>query len=519
MLARTLVTLAEDGRATGEFEQASGYARRWLALDPLHEPAHRLLMELYAALGQVSAALRQYELCTQTLQEQLGVEPEPETAALYERIRRGWKPEGVKVEQIPPAAPGPLFASAQPSHHGPSNFPTYLTPFIGRESELQDITRLLLDPERRLLTLIGPGGIGKTRLAIQAAIQASALSAARAADPGVGGSGEDHLPFQDGIYFVPLMALVEAGEMVQATAGALNFTFSSQGGIPPRKQLLDYLCGKDLLLVLDNFEHLLDEVSLGWVADLLGASPRLKLLITSRVWLNLQGEGLYPVAGLSVPAEGSLTGFRSPQELAQAYSAVNLFARSAAQVKPDFELNPENLPGVIRVCRLVQGMPLGIELAAAWSEMLSPDEIAGEIERSLDFLESDFRDLPDRQRSLRAVFEILLAQPQPGGAGGIGPADRFPWRLHPPGGSAGLRGLPEGLAGADPQILAPGRAGRTLRPARAAPPVRRGNISPGRSRLAGDARPAQRLLRRFSPGAGRGDERTRTTRRAGVRGH
>ncbi len=334
------------------------------------------------------------------------MEPEPETAALYERIRKGWKPEGAKVEKMPSAAPGPLLGLCSTFPPGrPSNFPTYLTPFIGRESELQDITRLLLDPERRLLTLIGPGGIGKTRLAIQAAFRASALSAARAADPGAGGSGEDHLPFQDGIFFVPLMALVEAGEMVQATAGALNFTFSNQGGTPPRKQLLDYLCGKDLLLVLDNFEHLLDDVSLGWVADLLGASPRLKLLITSRVWLNLQGEGLYPVAGLSVPAEGSLAELRSPQELAQAYSAINLFARSAAQVKPDFELVPENLPGVIRVCRLVQGMPLGIELAAAWSEMLSPDEIAAEIERSLDFLESDFRDLPDRQRSLRAVFE------------------------------------------------------------------------------------------------------------------
>jgi predicted ATPase/DNA-binding SARP family transcriptional activator len=401
-LARVLVLLASDHRSAGEFEQAIGYARRWLALDALHEPSHRLLMELYSASGQVSAALRQYELCMQILQEQLGVEPEPETIALYEHIRKGGMAGGSKVEKMPPAAPGSLPTSAQPIKPQPANFPTFLTLFVGRESELKDITRLLLDPERRLLTLMGPGGIGKTRLAVQAAIQAADL----AADPVTpGGSVKDSKPFQDGIYFVSLIALSEASEIVQATAGALSFAFSSKGGIPPRKQLLDYLCGKDMLLVLDNFEHLLDDISLQWVADLLGASQKLKLLVTSRLWLNLQGEGLYPVGGLSIPDEGSLAELSSPQELTRVYSAINLFTRSAVRAKSSFELSPENLLGVIRVCRLVQGMPLGIELAAAWSEILSPEEIAAEIERSLDFLESDWRDLPERQRSLRAVFE------------------------------------------------------------------------------------------------------------------
>ena len=260
------------------------------------------------------------------------------------------------------------------------NLPAQTTPFIGREEEVADVVNKLVEPDTRLLTLAGPGGIGKTRLSIQAA---TALAVHHT----------HH--FAAGVYFVPLAPLTEAEEIVSALANVLDISLYAEQS-EPRQQLLNYLQPQKVLLILDNFEHLLEPASLALINDILTKAPGVKLLATSRERLNLQGERVLLLAGLDTPEAEEVTWSR--------YSALHLFRESARRARPDFELGSENLAAVIRICRLVQGMPLGIVLAAAWLELLTPAEIVTEIEQSFDFLESEWHDLPARQRSLRAVF-------------------------------------------------------------------------------------------------------------------
>ena len=261
------------------------------------------------------------------------------------------------------------------------NLPAQPTPFVGREEELIELERLLADPGVRLLTIFGPGGMGKTRLALEA-----------------GAAQTDN--FAHGIYFVALAPLQSVDGIVPAMADAVGFSFSTQalGGTPvePHQQLLNYLQQKQMLLIADNFEHLLDGVSVA--TDILQTAPGIKVLATSRARLNTQGEQLFHITGMGFP------NWETPEDALE-YSAVKLFMQSARRVRPGFELQADDLQYISRICRLVAGMPLAILLAAAWIEMLSPEEIATEIGRSLDFLETDQRDVPERQRSVRAVFD------------------------------------------------------------------------------------------------------------------
>jgi predicted ATPase/DNA-binding SARP family transcriptional activator len=629
-LAGALERLARGHSDRGEFEPAIAYARRWLALDPLHEPAHRCLMRLYAWSGQRAAALRQYAECERVLKEELGVPPEEETAQVYQAIKehregiaadsqperyrlerkisskgsfgevwlatdtlldrfvaikcpkvahdptrrerfltearmlarlnhpnitqiydalfdegedrfylvmeyvdgkdlaeiiRGGTPlpldwvldvamgilralsyahgQGIVHRDVKPAnvmiaddvkltdfglanlkailqrrtdfiagtlayiapeqiegrptdgradlyslgvmlfemitggrlpfeyadqvemlnahlhaAPPPIsqFAPTIPPvleraimrllakdpedrypsaeavmdvldsiHVGPkfSNLPILLTPFVGREAVLAEIADRLQDPDCRLLTLVGPGGCGKTRLAMKAAT-----------------AQLDSYPH--GVYFVSLAPLQSVEAIVPTVAEALGFSFYEGG--EPRQQLLDYLRQKTMLLIMDNFEHLLacPEPSrrdgVGLVTDILKAASDVKVLATSRARLNVQGEHLFPVAGMEFPD-------RETAEDAVQYSAVQLFLTSARRAQPRFELTADNLTDMARICRLVEGMPLGIELAAGLVQMLTPAEIATEISQSLDVLETELRDVPARQRSMRATFD------------------------------------------------------------------------------------------------------------------
>jgi len=256
----------------------------------------------------------------------------------------------------------------------PHNLPPQPTPFLGRREELTEITGRLHDPTCRLLTLIGPGGIGKTRLSLQAA-------------------AEQIEAFPHGVYFVPLAPVNTPGLLVPTIADALKFTFYSRED--QKVQLLNYLREKKLLLILDNFEHLIAGAEL--VADILTNAPQVKVLVTSRERLNLQGETLLELRGMEVPDEaaGEIEG----------YSSVQLFLQGARRVLPSFSLSEEDKTCVARVCQLVEGMPLGILLAATWVRLLSCPEIVQEIEQSLDFLTTTLRDLPERHRSLRAVFD------------------------------------------------------------------------------------------------------------------
>ncbi len=308
-----------------------------------------------------------------------GLDLPPGERPTFLRVARG----ELSVERLPATALSPT-ADHAPRRTPHVNLPIPPTPLIGREPELAALARLLSDPECRLLTVVGPGGIGKTRLAIEAA----SIQRER---------------FAEGAYFVSLAPLSSSEFMVPAIAEALGFAFF--GPSEPKTQLLNYLraAKREMLLVLDNLEHLLVEDPLqgngaGLLAEILKRAPGVKLLTTSRERLNVQGEWAFDLHGLPVPPEG-------PGCEVESYSAVVLFVRAAQRLRRDFALSEANREEVARICRLVDGLPLAIELAAAWTHVLSCREIAQEVERGLDFLASAHRDVPERHRSLRAVFD------------------------------------------------------------------------------------------------------------------
>ncbi|HEX6303630.1 MAG TPA: adenylate/guanylate cyclase domain-containing protein [Anaerolineales bacterium] len=256
----------------------------------------------------------------------------------------------------------------------PNNLPLQLTTFVGRESEIDAVRQGLTSS--RLITLLGPGGAGKTRLALE-----------------VGDRVLDECP--DGVWFVELAPLQDDAVVPQAVVKAIGLR--EQEGRKVTEQLADYLRNKDILLILDNCEHLIDACA--QFAELALRSGReVRILATSRQSLRLTSERVYSLKGMDFPA------WKYPQDLNQ-YPAVQLFRQSARQVDANFEPQPGELETIARICQLVQGMPLAILLAAGWVDVLGLDEIAAEISRSVDFLESEMRDIPERHRSMRAVFE------------------------------------------------------------------------------------------------------------------
>ncbi|HEX5750156.1 MAG TPA: BTAD domain-containing putative transcriptional regulator [Archangium sp.] len=340
----------------GQPTQALACAQRLVALEPTHEPAHRHLMRLYAQSGQRTKALEQYASCVRILSEQLAVMPEEETRRLQESIR---------ACPLPPQAP--RSAEGLPSPRLPAELPAPTTALIGRVSELALISQRLAADGCRLLTLVGPGGVGKTSLALEAARAYSTLH---------GG----------GAHLVSLAGVDEPGLLASAIADALALP-AAPSDTPEalEARLLEHLRSRPLLLVLDNFEHLLGATPL--VARLLAHAPGLRLLVTSRERLDLRGEWELALEGL--PAGGS--------------EAVELFVRAATQTDASFSLTPDGAACVTRLCQRLGGMPLGIELAAAWVRLMPLEEIASRIEEDLDFLAGP-RDAPERQRGMRATF-------------------------------------------------------------------------------------------------------------------
>ena len=343
-------------------EQAQRTLARQIELDPWREEAHQSLMRLLARGGQRSAALAQYETCCRLLADELGVEPTAETTVLYERIRDGLEIEvGDTVKQASQLA----------------SLPIPPTPLVGRTAELTELSEMLENPACRLITIVGPGGIGKTRLALAAAAEGANT-------------------FTHGVAFVPLASLGSAEFLISAIAAALEFAF--YGPEDPKAQLLNYLRHKEILLAMDNFEHILEGASL--VAEILRVAPGVSVMVTSRERLSVHGEWLFELQGLRFP-ENEAIGRSGAHE----YSAVQLFLESARRMRADFALSGAEQSGVVRICQLVAGMPLGIELAAAWVRAFTCMEIAAEIERNLSFLAAPIRDIPERHRSLRAVFD------------------------------------------------------------------------------------------------------------------
>ncbi len=335
-------------------------------------------VELAQRAGCSVHALRKIESGERRPSKQLAgllaksLEIAPADQGIFVRVSRG----ELNLDRLPSqyfvtqAAP---ISSPKPSVES-TNLPETPTPLIGRQQELAALKQLLEDPQCRMVTLFGPGGIGKTRLAIETAYKQK----------------ESYL---DGVYFVSLASVNSPTFMIPAIAGQLGVFI--QGQIDPRLQLLNYLKSKNILLLLDNLEHLLTGIDL--LAEILERSPRVQLLVTSRERLNLQGEWVFEINGLPVPAANT-----DPN--AAEYGSMQLFIQSAGRNVANFELQKDDLPSIVRICQAVEGMPLGIELAAAWVPVLSCREIAQEIESSLDFLTTTTRDIPERQRSLRAAF-------------------------------------------------------------------------------------------------------------------
>jgi len=395
-LAEALEHLIHQFTYTGDYQTGIECGRRWLALDRFHEAAHRQLMILYALNNQQAAAIRQFEECARILKEELGVQPETDTLKVYEAIRHKKIHELLKISKDPQAPLGYEQSLEKPSAVRPRiihNLPAHTTPFVARENDLKETARLLKEPFCRLLTLLGPGGSGKTRLAVQIARSVATDFDER---------------FKDGIWFVSLAPLTDS----RSIAGAITEVLQISGvlkGVDSREKLLSHLHGRRILLILDNFEHLLGAESIKLVSDILNVAPHGQILITSRERLNIEGEYVFQVEGLEIPAEVTPLSEPGAEPVPRVFGAVQLFEQCARRVQPSFKITKQNFIPISRICRNVQGMPLGIELAATWLQVLSPEEISREIERSLDFLESSWRDLPDRQRSLRAVFDSSWA--------------------------------------------------------------------------------------------------------------
>jgi predicted ATPase/DNA-binding SARP family transcriptional activator len=359
-----LERLADLALAAGRHGDAADAARRQIALDPWRETAYRQLMRALAAGGDRAAALAAYERCRQTLLADLGVEPDPATAALDAHLRHE-QPAVSVVAMLP-----------SPS----STLPAPLTPLVGREEELALLDQLLRG-QARLVTLLGPGGVGKSRLAL------SATTILRDA-------------FSAGACWVPLVGVSETGDAAAQADGlagtilaALGVSSGSQRA--PSDELREVLRERALLLILDNCEHLPAVGPL--VGELLAAAPSLRVLATSRERLGVYGEELLILGGLAVPDERA-------EEVLHA-AAVQLFVARAQLALRDFGEDAATLLGVARLCRVLEGMPLGIELAAHWVGEYTPDEIAVALRNDLAFLQTRDRETPDRHRSLRAVFD------------------------------------------------------------------------------------------------------------------
>ena len=389
MMLAALADLITFHQQRGQFSEGIQYAQQLLALDPLQEETHRQLMQLYALDSQRPAALAQYDECAAILAEELGVEPDEATTALYEQIKND------KVT-------APAHVTLSQKH----NLPAATTAFIGRGDELAQIERWLMQANGRLLTIIGPGGMGKTRLAQEAARQQI---------------GE----FADGVWYVSLVAFGDLNGLATAVAESIGLELSGKEALPD--QLLNQLQPLEALLVLDNLEHLLNDPLRNFLSQLCQTAPELRLITTSRERLRLQAEYLLELEGLPFPVVGDplsvsgapSTDHRLPltdnRSLFTDFPAVQLFANRVQQVRPEFNVGRWET-AVIELCQLAGGLPLALELAATWTRVLTVAEIVAEIERGLDALSTTLHDVPERHRSLRAVIEtswqMLAAEDQ-----------------------------------------------------------------------------------------------------------
>ena len=388
LIAQTLNTRIQSAITHNDTLGGVSAAARLLSLDPLREETHRHLMLLLAMDGQAGAALAQFEQCRQVLWEELGLEPDAETQELAERIEAGDFSFGFALPNLP--------------RRRLHNLPAEMTEFFDRVEVTEQLMILLHDKSNRLVTVNGAGGIGKSRFVQHVGHRLlKALESALETDSSAELETDIRALARDGIYFVSLAGVEEnaadAGAaglgIVAAIVEALQLDMT--GNADMLAQVERSLADHQLLLILDNFEQLQSQANV--LVQLLQHAPGVTALVTSRMRLNVRGEYVVVLDGLPLPE-------RDRVEDVSASPAGQLFIATAQSVARGFEVDEATGKAIARTCSLLQGLPLGIELAASWTAMLSCEEIAREIQSNLDFLESSMPDLPDRHRSLRAVF-------------------------------------------------------------------------------------------------------------------
>jgi predicted ATPase/DNA-binding SARP family transcriptional activator/DNA-binding CsgD family transcriptional regulator len=353
----------------GEYERAVGTLQRIVASEPESEDAHMGLMRLFAISGRRGEALGQYERLREGMKRGSGAEPGVDVRRLHQDIEAGRLP----APHLPPVAGAPEHRTAARRH----NLPVPRTSFVGRERELPEVKRTL--SMTRLLTLTGTGGAGKTRLAMEVASDLVGV-------------------YSGGVWLVELAGLPEEALVPQAVAGALGV--QEQPDRPLTDTLLEALRGKEMLLVIDNCEHLV-EAAAHLVDVLLDNCTHLRILATSREALAVAGEVRWPVPPLSVP---HLQRLPTVEEL-EGYESARLFAERARHRDPSFALTSASAQSVAEICRRLDGIPLALELAAARIGALSPEQISERLGDSLGLLTGGGRTATPRQRTLRGALD------------------------------------------------------------------------------------------------------------------
>ncbi len=366
-VAAIFTRLGSQYAERGQIDAALAAFTRLATFEPTHEDAHGALMRLYAMSGQRQAALDQYDTLVRQLASVLDVEPQASTIALADAIRSGEFPE-----TIPSLVPHRVITAVSVESGTGSTVPTPLTDLIGREREIAEVTQLLA--ARRLVTLTGPGGVGKTRLSIA-----------------VGHAMVD--AFEDGVVFVDLAPLRDPTLVLPTIAATLGIRESGERA--HSDVLVTALRSHQYLLILDNVEQVIEAAR--EISGLISACPSLSVLATSRAPLHIRGEAEYPVTPLPLPPSDHAIAI----ERLRASPTVALFVERARAGKPGFDLSAENAGSVVAICQRLDGLPLAIELAAARIRLMSPEALVERLKHPLRVLTGGARDLPDRQRTIR----------------------------------------------------------------------------------------------------------------------
>ena len=362
-MARLMSLLQKEKRWLDIFD----WAERWIKLGKKPEPAYRALMSAHATKGDMSKVAAVYERCVQSLRE-FGIEPSEQTRELYERLKAGKETLDT----------GPAVSSKEKHKESLKAYlPVPLTSFIGREREVEEIIRLV--HKNRLITLTGPGGVGKTRLAIQA-------------------SNRLMSKLKDDVWWVDLAPLTDDSLVLQAVAQALGVRESL--GQPLTESLKNFLRERQLLLVLDNCEHLIAACA-QLADDLLAQSASLRILATSREALGITGEMVYQVPTLALPQVQRLT----LTDLLMEYEGIRLFVERACAVDSSFALTEQNAIAVLQICQRLDGIPLALELAAARTKLLTVEHIAERLNDRFNLLTQGSRTALPRQQTLRATID------------------------------------------------------------------------------------------------------------------